>query len=355
MQITQLFNNNSFPRANHPKFVILHGTAGGTSALAIAQYFQNAGVSAHYVIGQDGQIVQCNGESDGAYADGVIDGVPTPGLPFRTQSDGVHRDDWWNPNGINPNNEGIAIEHCKPSADNSDALTPAQQASSLWLVNDICNRWNIPKRFADASGGITGHFSIDAVSRQRCPGPYPWDALFDYLNENEEQPIMIDLSNPGVSQYFQATADPQIWQVKGSNILLGHGILDFYRSFGGSGLCGLSHLGLPTSNEISAGNGRVYQRLERGVLCYDVTHSIDNPPQSGPVYLMHIDKGLGQDPRIAQLQVQVGQLQTQVADQQTVITELQSLPSVQNLSDINKLGQQIVSTGQAIVKASQVQ
>ena len=182
MQITRILNNNCFSGVNRPRFVILHSTAGGVSAEAIARFFQNAGVSAHYVIGQDGQIVQCNEERDGAWADGIIDGIPMAGLPFRPQSDGVHRDDWWNPNGVNPNDMGIAIEHCKPHNDNSDALTPAQQASSLWLVNDICTRHNIPKRFADANGGITGHFSIAAESRQRCPGAYPWQELFDYLN-----------------------------------------------------------------------------------------------------------------------------------------------------------------------------
>jgi len=342
MNITQLFNNNSFARANHPKFVILHSTAGGTSALAIAQYFKNtegsnSPVSAHYVIGVQGEIYQCNPETDGAYADGIIDGIPAAGLPFRTQSDGVHRDNWWNPNGINPNNEGIAIEHCKPSSDNHEALTPAQQTSSLWLVNDICNRWHIPKRFADANGGITGHFSIAAESRQRCPGPYPWAELFDYLNGETE--MIIDINTPVVSNYFQATNDPKVWQVKGTGILLGHGILDFYQKFGGSGLNGFTHLGLPITNEISAGNGRVYQRFERGVLAYDAAKSLDNPPGSGSVYLMHIDKGLGQDPQIAKLQAQV-------ADQQKKIVDLQSLPSVANLMQINSLASQIVQKTQ---------
>jgi N-acetyl-anhydromuramyl-L-alanine amidase AmpD len=36
---------------------------------------------------------------------------------------------------------------------------------------------------ADAIGGITGHSSIDPVSRSHCPGPYPWDELFTYLNQ----------------------------------------------------------------------------------------------------------------------------------------------------------------------------
>lgn len=316
MNITRILNSNCFPGVNRPKFILLHGTAGGVSAEAIARFFQNAGVSAHYVIGQDGQIVQCNNELDGAWADGIIDGVPMAGLPFRAQSDGVHRDDWWNPNGINPNDMGIAIEHCKPHDDNSDALTPAQQASGLWLVNDICNRWNIPKRFADANGGITGHFSIAAQSRQRCPGPYPWQALWNYL-DGGQKPMAIDLSTPGVSDYFEGSGD--IWKCKRNGFLVGHGILGFYQKFGGSGLCGLTHLGLPTSNETVVLNkagttiGAVYQRFERGVLCYDPRHQIDSPPYAGDVYLLHIDSGIGQDPRVTALLTQVADLQKQLA------------------------------------------
>lgn len=304
MNIIQMLNTNSFPRADHPRFVILHGTAGGTSAQAIAQYFQGAGVSAHYVIGQDGQIVQCNRESDGAWADGIIDGIPTAGLPFRTQSDGVHRDDWWDPNGTNPNNLGIAIEHCKPSTDNSDELTPAQKAASFWLVNDICTRHGIPKRFADANGGITGHFSIDAVSRQRCPGTYPWQELFDYLNE--EQSMSIDLSNPVVAQYFSATQDPQIWLCTRNGFLLGHGILSFYQKFGGDALCGLSYLGLPKSSELPvAGHpGVTQQEFERATVRYDPSKVSDNPPGASDCYLVHVE----QDPRYVALQAEIATL-----------------------------------------------
>lgn len=169
-------NNNYFPnREGHtPKFVILHGTAGGTSAAAIAGYFKATEggtnpVSSHYVIGQDGTIVACVDENHGAYANGYLSAA---------------HDSWWDTyanQGININDVTIAIEHVKPSIDNSDSLTSAQQAASFKLVNDICTRWNIPKRAADASGGITGHYSIDPVNRSRCPGTYPWSDLWTFL------------------------------------------------------------------------------------------------------------------------------------------------------------------------------
>src|SRR5260370_760383 len=180
MNIIQMRNNHAFPGRYglKPRWVILHGTAGGTSAQAIAQYFQgtqgsNNPVSAHYVIGKDGQIVQCNDENDGAWANGVV----TTG-----------HDPWWSEdNNPNPNNVTISIEHVKNQKDasgnfdNSDVLTPQQQQASFALVKDICQRNGIGMHDSDNTTGITGHFSIDPVNRSRCPGTYPWDSLWRYL------------------------------------------------------------------------------------------------------------------------------------------------------------------------------
>jgi hypothetical protein len=349
VNITQILNNNCFPGANNPRYVVLHGTAGGTSAQEIATYFQGTAtsgnpVSATYVIGQDGTIVQCNNESDGAWGNGVITGTPTPNLPFRTIGDGVHRDDWWNEN-ANPNNISISIEHCKPDDQNATALTSAQQASSFALIKDICTRHNIPMRFADSSGGITGHFSIDVADRSLCPNTYPWQELWQYLNENEEETMSIDITTPGVSQFFKASSDDKTWQCTNGKII-GGAILDFYKSFGDSGLCGLTHLGLPVTSEqgVTGHAGVTVQEFERAGLRYDPQHLVDSPPGAGSVYVIHTD----QDPRTVALQSQ--------------ITALNTLPATANLQTINGLVAQastaIAQAGTAIAKIgplSQVQ
>ncbi len=164
-----------------PRWLIVHGTAGGSSAAGIAAWFANpeSQVSAHYVVDQAGTVICCVEEQDTAWSNGIITGAPAT-LPFRTASDGIHRDAWWS-DAVNPNYLTISIEHVKPSTDNSDALTQAQQAASFALIKAICERWGIPKRFADSNGGITGHFSIDPLNRSHCPGPYPWSALWAYL------------------------------------------------------------------------------------------------------------------------------------------------------------------------------
>jgi len=185
---------NTFDRQGHqPRFIIVHGTAGGTSAIDVANYMKGTvggsnPVSTHFVIGQDGTIVQCVPVSLAAFGNGVISGTPTAGLGFRTAGDGTHRDDWWDEN-VNPNFLTVSIEHCKPSTDNSDILTPAQQAASFALIQCICDTYGIPKRFADAQGGVTGHFSVDPVNRSRCPGPYPWQELFNYLTNGRTKPM----------------------------------------------------------------------------------------------------------------------------------------------------------------------
>ena len=104
-----------------------------------------------------------------------------------------------------------------------------------------------------------------------------------------------------------------LWKSTQTGFVVGYGILNFYQHFGGDALNGLTYLGLPLSNEISIPDhaGVVFQRFERGVVCYDPNHEIDSPPGGGTVYLLRLEEGYGQDPRIAQLQEQIAQLQNQ--------------------------------------------
>ncbi len=154
-----------------PRWIIIHGTAGFGSAEEVGYYFQQADVATHYIIGQDGVIVQCVREQDGAWGNGGV----TAG-----------HDEWWTRE-INPNNVTISIEHVKPARDNSDELTEIQREVSFQLVQRICRRHGIPGRRADADGGITGHYSMDPVYRSFCPGPYPWHDLFAFLKDTGDK------------------------------------------------------------------------------------------------------------------------------------------------------------------------
>lgn len=279
----------TIPAANHfngregqrPRYVIVHGTAGFQTAQQVANYFARPSTQAstHYVVGRDGLVVQCVDEQDAAWANGPISGQPAT-LPFREASDGIHRDAWWGP--INPNLVTIAIEHVKPSTDNSDQLTDAQKAASFRLVADICARWNIPRHFADSNGGITGHFSMDPVNRSRCPGPYPWNDLWNYLKGDD----MISAGDPFTMAHFtDLGGNPPRWRCKDPNHqfdIVG-GILDYWRRTNGA-------FRLPRSNEIYnvLPRGASFQVFEAGVLVWDPAHALDDPG-FGACYAMHLD------------------------------------------------------------------
>lgn len=150
--------------------IVVHKTAspGQVSAQQIAEFFMNDTVnmkSAHYVVGQDGTVVQCVLEKDGAGANCCTE----PGY-----------DPVWQPfvdKGLNLNLVTISIEHVDPAADNSTPLTDAQKSASFQLIADICKRHNIP------STAIYGHNTIDPESRARCPGNYPLAELQAYVAE----------------------------------------------------------------------------------------------------------------------------------------------------------------------------
>jgi N-acetyl-anhydromuramyl-L-alanine amidase AmpD len=274
--VTVIPNNNFYAGRNglKPRYVILHGTAGGTSAVALANYFASTegtanASSAHYIIGRAGEIVQAVSESDGAWANGYI-------------SDG--HDSWWNPN-INPNNITISIEHCKPSTDNSDGLTTQQQAASFRLIQHICQRWNIPMRTADANGGITGHFSMDPVNRSRCPGPYPWDQLWTYLQQGDED--MLQITDTFAATYFTDAGNGR-WNCKVNNLHVMGDILNYYRRIQGAPR-------LPLTNENRNIPNVAWQAFEAGIIVYDPRKLLDHPAIPGNCYLVKFSDKIAQD------------------------------------------------------------
>src|SRR5258708_29817524 len=156
--------NRTFIDQNDHTWLVIHKTASGGSAQNIATFFANdpAMASTHYVVGQDGTIVQCVLEKDGAAGNCCLETGHAAYLPL----------------GINLNVKTVSIEHVDPARDNSTSLTEAQKSASFRLGRDICTRHNIPMRPGDASGGIIGHPDIAPRSVALCPGGDPWPALF---------------------------------------------------------------------------------------------------------------------------------------------------------------------------------
>lgn len=316
--VTVIPNNNFFANRNglKPRWVILHGTAGGTSAVAIANYFAstegtaNAG-AAHYIIGRAGEIVQTVSESDGAWGNGGI----TAG-----------HDPWWNPD-INPNNITISIEHCKPSTDNSDELTPAQEQASFRLVQHICERWNIPLREADASGGVTGHFSMDPVNRSRCPGPYNWTGLWAYLQKGEQTDMAMTITDPFAASHF-VERNSQWYRRDGAKdkdgtpLKIMGTILGYYQLIQAAPR-------MPTSNEHKEANGDTWQEFEAGLLIVKADgKGVPGDSPGGNVFMVALSDPIAQDLLVGPTKAQLTIAQSQIATLRTQMTQAQSAQKV---------------------------
>lgn len=270
-------NSNYFPDTGKKSFIIIHATAGGTSAEGIASYFQSTEgtsnpVSSNYIVDQNGKTVQCVAEKDGAYAQGA-----------------VNNSNWQG----NPNNYCLSIEFVKSSIDNSDTLTDAQKQTGFPLILDICQRNGIGMHDADNTTGVTGHFSIDPVNRTNCPGNFPWTDLWTYLANGGQTPMIIYTKDSTDFNTYFVEQDATHWKCKQNGNIVQFGIKGFYQGLSLDGQS-LPLVGLPLTGElpVTGHQGVAYQRYERATLVWDPTHTFDSQPGAQDVYLAHTNANL---------------------------------------------------------------
>lgn len=307
-----------------PRYVILHGTAGGAGGSSVNWLCNTASqASVHYVITQEGKIYQLVDEEASAWGNGLVE---------------EGHDTWWSSD-TNPNLITISIEHEKPDDQNQTALTAAQALASFQLVSRICQRWNIPARPADASGGITGHFSMQPDTRAHCPGVYPWQGLYQYLAQtNGDDLKMLTLDDP-IGRFF-TQIDKDHWRCNQTGCTIAFSHLAFFRKFEGV-------FGLPITNEIylAALPGTAIQCYERGIAIYDPKFTAEgqNPTTkagTSGVYLMRIDRGIGQQIIAKSL---LAELQKQIAD----LTAKANQPAV-NQAELDNLKKLVAHYQQAL-------
>ena len=139
-------------REGEIKGVVLHGTAGANTV----QYFKNpeVQVSAHYVIEQDGRVIQMVSEDDTAWHAGVV----SPDSEFANEP--------------NPNSWLIGIEFSR-DINNANEMPEAQIEAGLKLVKDMKRRY----------GNGFGVYTHDQFETTRvCPGPnFPVDRFKEAL------------------------------------------------------------------------------------------------------------------------------------------------------------------------------
>ena len=186
-----------------PIAVVLHiaeGTLAGCDAWFNSP--NNEGSSTHYCIGTSGEIHQYVEEDDAAWGNGQ---VKKPDWPLLIES-------------VNPNLYTISIEH---EGHSGEPWSEPMFQADLWLVGQICQRWEIPPD----KDHIIGHYRIDSVTRARCPGSgLPWDRLLAGLARS--QPVEDDTARlrrevldlkarlAGIGRLVRATGTDQVYLLK---------------------------------------------------------------------------------------------------------------------------------------------
>lgn len=153
-----LITVNNFTKGRHGPYpidmIVIHVEEGSEDATRSWFNAEQSDVSSNYGIDKQGNIEQFVLEEDTAWAQGRVD-KPTAKLVLARPD-------------ANPNSYCISIEH---EGSGKEPLTPAQKASTVWLIQDIAKRRNIP---IDRDH-VVGHHEI--FSKKTCPGAIDVDEL----------------------------------------------------------------------------------------------------------------------------------------------------------------------------------
>lgn len=133
-----------------PNYVIIHHTAQISVAQTVQTFHnQQVGVSAHYLIGRDGTVIQSVNEL------------------FRAHHAGVSK--WGNDTDLNSSSIGIELDN----NGTTDLWPEAQVSALLTLLSQLKERYKIPQ------ANFLGHMDV-SPTRKIDPARFPWKTLAEH-------------------------------------------------------------------------------------------------------------------------------------------------------------------------------
>lgn len=146
-----------YKEQNKPEIIVIHIAQGWASTSKVWAEQGYYGASYHFMVDEDGSIMQHLGFSDGGYHAGISPNAPSPRIPT------------WKGHGVNVNNYSIGIEH---EGMTGEPFEDEQIKASAALCRWLCLKLNISMD----RDHIVGHYQIDLVNRPNDPGStFPWE------------------------------------------------------------------------------------------------------------------------------------------------------------------------------------
>jgi len=187
--LTMGVNHGRSGKSLVPQGIVVHYVANpGSSAMGNRNYFENGGtgVSAHFVIGLNGEILRCVPENEVAAHVGASYGAA------------------WNEMVKTNNSKFLGIECCHPAADGK--FNDNTIASLTWLAADLCRRFKL-----DPNKDVYRHYD---VCGKMCPiyyvnKPDEWIALKNIFITAYNQMIGAQTAAPAAKPAVSNT--PSAW------------------------------------------------------------------------------------------------------------------------------------------------
>lgn len=167
-------------RGHKPELIVCHITDGSFAGAVSWLCNEKSQGSSHYVVSREGEVVQLVDLKDGAWANGTSTNPDSKLYYGNSTLDMVKEKK------SNANLYTVSIEHEGIYSKTHGALTEAQEKATVELIRHI--HAEVKERFdVDiplTRQGIVGHYEIDPVTRQHCPGEnYPFDRIIDALKK----------------------------------------------------------------------------------------------------------------------------------------------------------------------------
>jgi len=156
--------------------VALHIAEGGY--ISSVNFLRQQGLSAHFIVSENGSVAQMAGIHDSAWAQGLLYAATPADLPKGWTWQGVG---WYSPRkkrvnptwqlltpGIDPNRTIISIEH---AGFHNKARPAVQLAATIRLLRWLASWFPSLNPYVPGRT-LIGHFNLDNLDRANCPGPH---------------------------------------------------------------------------------------------------------------------------------------------------------------------------------------
>ena len=201
-------NKNRGRQGRVPDIIVCHITEGAFAGAVSWITNPTSRVSYHYVVAQNGQIVQAVDIEDTAWANGTTNGTDSRANRYSHLAAVRER-------GVNANLFTISIGFEGRSHETAGRLTPAQFEAGVWLIGHIRGEVERIYGIDIPAENIVGHADITPRWKPNCPGrEFPFEEIRKGVTPDQVRNHSVGNRNDGYGEPSQWARDAWEWAMR---------------------------------------------------------------------------------------------------------------------------------------------